>query len=644
MIFQALLVLLLCVCQTQADGEKTLKIDVFPGYGWDDLRFLDMNPVYDISNFNDSRVFQSCVEIIPIRQNRISLGSELIDVFDSRTTDYSSNLMISSKGGYLTFRIGGSYSSEYQNVKRQQGEEQTITLRNQIDYLMVEVLLKSSCPLNPQMKYDLMEISTYLENEQTEMATYAAQMFVRNYGTHVTNRIHLGGSLIEEDFIYNSNYQFNEETKRSYHAAAEASFFSTFSISGKFAYSSTSIDNSTEGLKKTIKRRMIQTKGGKVSLLENSMNTWQATVETDPVIVRRAVENITINIVSNKIPELSETALLRVREKIAQAIDTYVQMNVCGGCMNRSSPSFNWIANVDDSSCAPAETNAQFGGFIRTCTEDRRLAQRCGQYNMKNFYTQTFECPSGFNQYLIHQSVQTETVYREECRRCDLYTRRCCKDIPDGVGRREIKLFLCNSKTMLRDSLSGLLSVSNRYVYGGSYTSVRANPITGMHKCPNDQFKAVQVTSDLIVCLADQVFDTRNLPHYGGMFSCSQGNVILPSAAKQCLHGYSSYVMGAIENDCPLYVCLKFDKMPEMQKLPSIILPPFYPISTKNQTKVVISRTNTIDSQSETSTPSTRKSDHTTLGLSIAGLVVALITTIAFIIFRIRRSARYNSL
>ncbi|CAF1020496.1 unnamed protein product [Adineta steineri] len=632
--------------QAHVGEVESLKVDIYPGYGWDNLRYLDMNPIYDVSNLNDSWIFQSCIELIPIRQNKLSLGSEVIDVFDSRTHDYSSNTMISAKGGYLTFRIGGSYSYEYQNVKRQQGEEQTITLRNQIEYLMVDVLLKPSCPLNPQVKNDLIEIAGYIENEETAMATYAAQLFVKNYGTHFTNRIHLGGSLIEEDFILHDNFQSNEETRRSYRATAEASFMNTFSISGKFSTSSTTIDNSTEGFKKMITRKIVHTRGGVVSLLENSMNTWQTSVEANPVIIRRAVENITFFIDSHKIPELSEVALMRVIEKIDQAVETYIQMNVYSGCMNRSSPSFTWIANVDDDSCLPAGINSQFGGFIRTCTENSRLPQKCSEYKMNNFYTQTEECPLGFDKYLLHQSTQSETVYRRECRSCKFHTRRCCDDIPDGVGQREIKLYVCNSKTKLRDSSSGLLSVSNRYVYGGSFTSVRVNPITGTYKCPNDQFKMVQVTSDLKICLADQVIDTSNLPHYGGMFSCSQGNVLLPSVEKECAEGYSSYVMSAIEDSCLLYVCLKFEKSPEVQQLPSVVLPPFFSISLKNQSKPVVNLTNMPDSYistTTTTTPSTTKVDNKILGISIASLLVTMLIAIAFIIFLVRTKRRYGA-
>ena len=48
-------------------------------------------------------------------------------------------------------------------------------------------------------------------------------------------------------------------------------------------------------------------------------------------------------------------------------------MNAVRGCMHRDSPSFNWVANVDDGSCAPSDQNSQFGGFIRSCSEEESL-------------------------------------------------------------------------------------------------------------------------------------------------------------------------------------------------------------------------------------------------------------------------------
>jgi len=370
---KTLLLITLVIFHVQADGEKSVIVDIYPGFGWDNLRYLDMTPIFDVSNFNNSDKFQSCIEVIPVRRNEIKLGSTVIDMFDARTQEYSSNLFIGGSAGYMGFKIGGSYSTEYQTAKKQQGAEKTIILRNEIDYIMYDVILKSSCQLNPEVKKDLIEIARYHISDQPTMAMYAAQQFVKTYGTHFTSRLSLGGSIIQEDFVKESAYHDESSEKNSYHAEAEASFLGTFSISSKFTSNSITNDTSQTAVKKSFTRKVIHSKGGKLSLSNGSIESWESSIDSKPVIVRRGIENITFFIQSDKIPELSEVELMNVREKLNEATETYIQMNVYSGCMNRSSPSFNWVANVDDGSCTPSEENSQFGGFIRTCTENSRL-------------------------------------------------------------------------------------------------------------------------------------------------------------------------------------------------------------------------------------------------------------------------------
>lgn len=357
------------------NADKSLKVDIYPGFGWDQLRFLDMAPIYDISNFDDSDSFQSCIEIIPLHENKIEMGSTEIDTFDSSSADYSSHLMIGGSAGFAGFKLSGSYSKEYQSMKREQGKENTIVLRNEINYLMVDVMLQSSCPLHPQVKIDLLEIAKYQASNQSLLATYLAQLFVKRYGTHFTSRLYLGGSIVEEDFISHSNYQSHESEKNMYKAAAEASFSGLFSISASFSSSSSQNQTLVNEYKKKIQRRTINSKGGDVFILGTHLEEWQSSIKKSPAIVRRAIENLTYFIHADKIPELTEFSLTKVRDEIDMAVNTYVTMNAIPGCMDRNSPSFNWIANVDDSSCVPVQQTSQFGGFIRTCSEDSRISQ-----------------------------------------------------------------------------------------------------------------------------------------------------------------------------------------------------------------------------------------------------------------------------
>lgn len=355
------------------NGEKSLKIDIYPGFGWDHLRFIDMSPIFDVSNFNDSNSFQSCIEMIPLHENNIETGSTIVDAFDSRTNDHSQSISVGASGGYGGVKIGGSYSNDYQKIKKEQGEHKTITLRNHIDYLMVDVILQSSCQLNPHVKKDLIEIARYVSTNQQLRATYAAQLFVKKYGTHFTSRIQLGGSISEDDYVSHANFFASDSDKQAHKVAAEASFLDTYKLSASYATSKTNAEENQT--KNNINRKVISSKGGDVFISGNHMEAWQASVKSRPAIIRRAIENMTYFIQPEQLPELTDLALAQVRQKINDAIDTYVEMNAIRGCMHRDSPSFNWVANVDDGSCAPADQNSQFGGFVRTCQEDERLTQ-----------------------------------------------------------------------------------------------------------------------------------------------------------------------------------------------------------------------------------------------------------------------------
>ena len=158
-----------------------------------------------------------------------------------------------------------------------------------------------------------------------------------------------------EDFITDSSFNAGASERNMYKAAAEASFIGTFSVSATFSSSSTRDQTTVNEYKKRIQRKVVNSKGGDVFILGGHMEAWQASVKANPAIIRRAIENLTYFIHADKLPELTEIALTKVRTEIDDAINTYVKMNTIQGCMNRNSPSFNWIANTDDGSCAPVQ-------------------------------------------------------------------------------------------------------------------------------------------------------------------------------------------------------------------------------------------------------------------------------------------------
>lgn len=253
---------------------------------------------------------------------------------------------------------------------------------------------------------------------------------------------------------------------------------------------------------------------------------------------------------------------------------------------------------------------------------------KCNSYRVNNFYTNGETCPNGFNKFLLNNVTQYEQTYRTECWRCGfLGLSTCCRDVVTGIGRRSIILYKCIQSSVLRLSL-GVPRSDSPYVYGGSYASNTLNPITNEASCP-PMFSAVKIASDINVCFTRETVDTKDFPFFGGFYSCDGGNILLSPPVQKCPEGYSTHIMGNIDTECLLYVCLKFMKFDESRQLPPVVVPPFFHIEIKNQT------INQQRSKIEDVTP--KSSNYATLGISIGALVVSALLVVVFGVFLIKR-------
>ncbi|CAF0948588.1 unnamed protein product, partial [Adineta ricciae] len=381
------------------------------------------------------------------------------------------------------------------------------------------------------------------------------------------------------------------------------------------SFSSADIDKYTKG----ITHKIIHKKGGSVFVLGQDIQSWQASVRTNPVVVRRTIENITSFIQTDKISELSEIELTRVRQEINKAVSVYVERNVIYGCMSPASESFNWVANVDDGACKNPNTTAKFGGFYRTCDEKPGLIRKCGSYQLNNFHTGGLSCPSGFRASVLHN-----------------LTHSCCKDIPGKIDRRNTVLYTCSIFSKFKSS-SDVLRDDSPYVYGGSFTSRSVNPITNSATCPQ-RFAVAKIANDINVCFTRQTITATGFPFFGGFYSCNQGNTLLEPPEQKCPEGYSIYIMGAIDTECLLYVCLKFRNFNDLTQYPSVVLPPFFEIDIRNQTVETASETSLNSKDTTPSKSTNRNTEKATLGISITALAVTLVAIIVVIIIRMKKN------
>jgi len=278
--------------------------------------------------------------------------------------------------------------------------------------------------------------------------------------------------------------------------------------------------------------------------------------------------------------------------------------------------------------------------------------RKCDQYRIDNFYTGNDECKSGFSKYLLHKSIQTENVYHQNCYDCGfLWLSTCCDNVYAGRGQRELELYSCY-KNITQELASTIENIESTHVFGGSFTSKKVNPITDGYSCPKG-FTETNGFDDVKICLAEDILHEQNTyPRYGGMFSCDYGNIATELGDKTCPRGYSVYVMGAIDGDCLINVCLKFQSFEKVRHFPSIVLPPFFDFETVNRT----TESNETISEAEFASRMGHepKSDHQgnshriKLGLSIGAVVVgvtALATVGGFQLkkYRKRRAERNNN-
>jgi hypothetical protein len=244
----------------------------------------------------------------------------------------------------------------------------------------------------------------------------------------------------------------------------------------------------------------------------------------------------------------------------------------------------------------------------------------------------------------LRESIQTENIFRRECRSCGfLWLKKCCKDVVSGTGERKLSFYGCNNKQIQLRSSDGTLRIAQNYVYGGSFTKDKVNPVTGFQGCRNDYFRQVPVINDLTVCLAERVPDTDDLPHYGGIYSCDQENIALAAGKKECSHGYSAYVMVAIEENCLLSVCLKFEKFSDIRELPSIVLPPFFSIPLPNET-IHYEASDFPQTDAVTTTSHTPISNELTLGLSIGGVCIGILVAVLVTFFLIQNKRQQRQI
>ncbi|XP_037014252.2 macrophage-expressed gene 1 protein [Artibeus jamaicensis] len=581
--------------QTCKNALKLPVLEVLPGGGWDNLRNVDMGQVMDLTYTNcrttedGHYIIPNEIFTIPQKQSNLEMNSEILEswVNYQSSTSNSINTELSS----LFSKVNGKFSLDFQKMKTLQVKDHAITTQVQVRNLIYTVKINPVSKLNWGFKKLLMDISDRLENNQTRMATYLAELLVLNYGTHVVTSVDAGAVLIQEDHIRSSFLQDSQSSHSAVTASAGAVFFDV--VNFKFEENYTSQNAFTKSYLANRTNSRVQSIGGVPFYPGITLQTWQQGITNNLVAIDRTGLPLHFFINPDMLPDLPGPLVKKLSKTVETAVRRYYTFNTYPGCTDLNSPNFNFQANTDDGSCEGKMTNFSFGGVYQECTQlsGNGAVQVCQNLQQKNPLTGDFSCPSGYSPVHLLTQIHEEGYNGLECvRKCTLlvFCKTVCEDV-FRVAKAEFKAFWCVASDQVPE-YSGLL-------FGGLFSGKSINPLTNAQSCPAGYFP-LRLFESLKVCASqDYELGYRFSVPFGGFFSCAVGNPLVDSAIskdlgapalKKCPGGFSQH-LAFISDGCQVSYCVKSGVFTG-GALPPARLPPYTrpPLMSQAATNTVI--------------------------------------------------------
>uniref|UniRef100_A0A8C6VAB9 MACPF domain-containing protein n=1 Tax=Naja naja TaxID=35670 RepID=A0A8C6VAB9_NAJNA len=663
-------------CRLQGLSEKVL--EVLPGGGWDNLRNVEMGKVMTLnysqcqSTEDGEYLIPNDVFVVPLKKSIMEIHSEIIKDWLSYTDAFSKS--INAEASYLTV-LNGRFSTGCQETKTHNVYDETVTTRVQVRHHIYSVKAQPSFTFHKDFRHQLVSIGNQLENNQSRIAEYMAEMLVLSYGTHVLTSVEAGASLIQEDQVKKKFLLDNDAQKASITASASVTFFHKVNVG---------IGTSMESLSNITKEYVANTISSKLESWGSvpfypgiTLQKWQEGIPNGLVAIGRSGLPLPFFITPDALPELPEPTVRRVATTVENAIRLYYAINTHPGCVEPSSNNFNFQANVDDGSCQNPSTNYTFGGIFQEChrVSGQDSEELCQAYRIQNPLTGSYSCPQNYSAVLLHEEQRTASQPKMECHQqchtCWLVLK-CCKNV---CGIRyytsTVKFFAywC--------AASGPIAQSTGFLFGGLYSTGNENPVTSTYTCPPYFFPLV-LFDNLKVCVSnDYEMGSRFAVPFGGFFSCESGNPLAGLRKGQspgilqdffyqdsptkypmkCPAGHSQH-KAYLSDGCEILYCLQAGTL-FAQQLAPIKLPPFLRTPSPNGS---LSETILVSTEGSQAWVKIRQSGswrltngtegkeiallfqgNDSLGLSngaIAGICIAVMVVLVifvFIVFRIRR-------
>ncbi|NWS77484.1 MPEG1 protein, partial [Crotophaga sulcirostris] len=563
------------------DCKRALKLpslEVLPGGGWDNLRNLDMGRVINLgysqckTTEDGSYIIPDEIFTIPRKQSNLDINSEIIESWKDyqSITSTSINLELS-----LFSTINGKFSYDFHRTKTHQVNSRAVTTRVQIRNLVYTAKIDPGAVLDNGFKRQLMMIASHLENNQTRMADFLAEVLVLNYGTHTITSVDAGASLVQEDQIKATFLKDRWATRSAVSASAGVAFHNIIGVK-----TSESLDISSDFVKQYLDNRTnsrVESIGGTPFYPGITLKTWQEGIRNQLVALDRSGLPLYFFINPSTLPELPPPTVKKLARRVEVAIRRYYTFNTYPGCTDVTSPNFNFHANADDGSCEGAMTNFTFGGVFQECVSlaGPDSSALCRAQEQKNPLTGAFSCPTNYTPVLLGTQEREEGHSHLECHnKCILgiFCHRECQDV-FWLSRVQFSAYWC--------AASGSVAPGSGYLFGGLFSTHSTNPITGAQSCPSG-YCPLKLFDELRVCVSqDYEGSGQYAVPFGGFFSCQAGNPLVGGHqgtpgdphAKSCPPGFSQH-LALISDSCQVEFCVQAG-MFTGGSLPPARLPPF---------------------------------------------------------------------